>query len=230
MRLPSWGRLFISRGVPDHIRSDNGGEFAAKAVRNWLAEVGVKPLFIEPGSPWESGYNESFNGKLRDECLNTELFYIPREARIIIECWRRDFNTIRPPSSLGSEPASSADHHKVAGPTHSLAALQLLQQIEVIAIWILQTDHARAPGLILGWTLERHSSLAQSGIERIDVRDRKADVIDARGVPGQPEIAPYRRRVRTPRREQEQMNFLGRNEHAPLIPIRLLEAQLPVEC
>ena len=74
------GRLFISRGVPDHIRSDNGGEFADKAVRNWLAEMGVKTLFNRTGSPWENGYNESSNGKLRDECLNTELFYTLREA------------------------------------------------------------------------------------------------------------------------------------------------------
>lgn len=98
------GRLFVSRGVPDHIRSDNGPEFAAKAVRKWLGEMHVKTLFIEPGSPWENGYNESFNGKLRDECLNTELFYSLGEAQIVIEKWRREFNTIRPHSSLGYRP------------------------------------------------------------------------------------------------------------------------------
>lgn len=98
------GRLFLSRGAPDHIRSDNGPEFAAKAVRAWLAEMNVKTLFIEPGSPWENGYNESFNGKLRDECLNTELFYRLDEAQVVIERWRREYNTVRPHSALGYRP------------------------------------------------------------------------------------------------------------------------------
>jgi putative transposase len=119
------GRLFISRGVPDHIRSDNGGEFAAKGVRNWLVEMGVKTLFIEPGSPWENGYNESFNGKLRDECLNTELFYTLREAQIIIERWRREYNTIRPHSSLGYRPP---------------APETILPADPACAIWKLQPD------------------------------------------------------------------------------------------
>ena len=96
--------LMVARGVPDHIRSDNGAEFTAKAVREWLGKVGVKTLYIEPGSPWENGYNESFNGKLRDECLNMELFNHLREARIIIEHWRRQYNTIRPHSSLQYKP------------------------------------------------------------------------------------------------------------------------------
>ena len=92
--------LMVVRGVPDHIRSDNGSEFTAKAVREWLGRVGVKTLFIEPGSPWENGYNESFNGRLRDECLNTELFNNLLEAKTIIEYWRKHYNTIRPHSSL----------------------------------------------------------------------------------------------------------------------------------
>ena len=97
-------RLFIRHGVPDHIRSDNGSEFTATAVRDWLSKMDVKTLFIEPGSPWENGYNESFNGKLRDECLNGEIFYTLKEAQIIIEQWRRHYNTIRPHSSLGYRP------------------------------------------------------------------------------------------------------------------------------
>jgi putative transposase len=96
--------LFTLHGPPEHIRSDNGPEFAAKAVRGWLGRVGVKTLFIEPGSPWENGYNESFNSKLRDELLNGEIFTTLYEAKVLIECWRRHYNTIRPHSSLGYRP------------------------------------------------------------------------------------------------------------------------------
>jgi len=96
--------LFVKHGPPEHIRSDNGSEFTAKAVRSWLGRIGVKTLFIEPGSPWENGYNESFNGKLRDEVLNREVFYTLQEAQIIIERWRQEYNTFRPHSSLGYLP------------------------------------------------------------------------------------------------------------------------------
>ena len=96
--------LFVSRRPPDYIRSDNGSEFTAKAVREWLTRVGVKTLYIEPGSPWENGYNESFNGKLRDELLNGEIFYTLKEAQILIERWRREYNTVRPHSALGYRP------------------------------------------------------------------------------------------------------------------------------
>lgn len=88
----------------DHIRSDNGSGFTAIAVREWLPRVGVKTLYIEPSSPWENGYNESFNGKLRDELLNGETFYTLQEAKVLIERWRRHYNTIRPHSSLGYRP------------------------------------------------------------------------------------------------------------------------------
>ena len=100
--------LMATRGVPDHIRSDNGPEFTARAVRTWLGRVGVKTLFIEPGSPWENGYCESFNGKLRDELLERELFYTLREAKVLIERWRRHYNTVRPHSSLGYRPPAPA--------------------------------------------------------------------------------------------------------------------------
>ncbi len=94
-------QLFIERGVPEYIRSDNGPEFTAKIVRDWLGRVDVGTLFIEPGSPWENGYIESFNGKLRDELLNREVFYTLHEAKTLIEWWRREYNEFRPHSSLG---------------------------------------------------------------------------------------------------------------------------------
>jgi putative transposase len=96
--------LFICRGVPAYLRSDNGSEFTARRVRQWLSRVGVQTLFIEPGSPWENGYVESFNGKLRDELLNREIFETLLEAKVLIERWRREYNTIRPHSALGYRP------------------------------------------------------------------------------------------------------------------------------
>lgn len=93
--------LFVERGTPEHIRSDNGSEFTANAVREWLQRVGVGTLFIERGSPWENGYIESFNGKLRDELLNGEIFYTLWEAQVLIERWRREYNQVRPHSALG---------------------------------------------------------------------------------------------------------------------------------
>lgn len=93
--------LFVLRGVPDYIRSDNGPEFTATRVREWLQRVAVKTLFIEPGSPWENGYVESFNGKLRDELLNREVFDTLLEAKVLVERWRQTYNTVRPHSSLG---------------------------------------------------------------------------------------------------------------------------------
>ncbi len=96
--------LFVRRGLPDHIRSDNGPEFTAKAVREWLGRVGVKTLFIEPGSPWENGYIESFNGKLGDELLDGEVFDTLLEAKVLIERYRVRYNTVRPHSSLGYRP------------------------------------------------------------------------------------------------------------------------------
>ena len=96
--------LFILRGVPGHVRSDNGPEFVAKAVQEWIATVGAKTAYIAPGSPWENGFIESFNARLRDELLDGELFYSLKEARIVIESWRRHYNTVRPHESLGYKP------------------------------------------------------------------------------------------------------------------------------
>ncbi len=102
--LERLAELFVNRGVLDHIRSDNGPEFTAKVVREWLGRIGVKTLFIEPGSPWENGYVESFNGKLRDELLNREIFYTLTEAQVLVRRWRRQYNQVRPHSSLGYQP------------------------------------------------------------------------------------------------------------------------------
>jgi transposase InsO family protein len=96
--------VMLERGVPEHIRSDNGPEMTAKVVRDWFARLGAKTLYIEPGSPWENRYCESFNGKLRDECLNGEIFYSLKEARIVIEQWRKHYNSIRPHSALRYRP------------------------------------------------------------------------------------------------------------------------------
>ena len=96
--------LFILRGIPGHIRSDNGPEFVAKAVQAWITAVGAKTAYIAPGSPWENGFIESFNARLRDELLDGEIFYSLAEAKIIIESWRRHYNTVRPHGSLGYKP------------------------------------------------------------------------------------------------------------------------------
>lgn len=96
--------LFLSRGIPEHIRSDNGPELAAKEVRGWLLKVGVKTLLIEPGSPWEYGYVESFIGKMRDELLDREEFLSLLEAKVLVERWRREYNHVRPHSSLNCLP------------------------------------------------------------------------------------------------------------------------------
>lgn len=100
--------LFVSRGTPVYLRSDNGPEFTATAVRRWLMRLDVQSLFIEPGSPWENGYVESFNGKLRDELLDREIFYTLAEAQVLIERWRVHYNQARPHSSLGYRPPAPA--------------------------------------------------------------------------------------------------------------------------
>jgi transposase InsO family protein len=96
--------LFTRSGPPAYIRSDNGPELTAKVVRDWLRELGVRTLYIEPGSPWENGYNESFNGTLGEEVLKREIFFTLTEAKVLIEQWWREYNTIRPHSSLGYRP------------------------------------------------------------------------------------------------------------------------------
>ena len=126
--------LLVRRGVPKYIRSDNGPEFTAKKVREWLTKVGVKTLFIEPGSPWENGYCESFNGRLRDELLAREQFDTLLEAKVLIERWRRHYNTVRPHGSLGYRPpapeATQPLHFVPATPPRSeVAGLAVLQRV-----------------------------------------------------------------------------------------------------
>jgi transposase InsO family protein len=116
--------LFILRGTPSHVRSDNGPEFAATAVKGWINGVGAKTAFIEPGSPWENGYVESFNGKLRDELLNMEVFNTLAEAKVLIELWRCHYNTVRPHSSLRYHPPAPEvvlPHHRPLPPGQSLS-------------------------------------------------------------------------------------------------------------
>jgi putative transposase len=96
--------LFCSRGVPGYIRSDNGPEFTSRRIRRWLSELGTRTLFIEPGSPWENGYIESFNGKLRNELLDREILHTLQEAQVLIERWRNQYNRRRSHSSLGNRP------------------------------------------------------------------------------------------------------------------------------
>ena len=102
--LETLAELFVTCGVPVHLRSDNGPEFTATLIRQWLAALHVETLFIEPGSPWENGYLESFNGKLRDDLLDREIFYTLTEAPILIDRWRRQYNTVQPHSALGYRP------------------------------------------------------------------------------------------------------------------------------
>jgi putative transposase len=106
--IETLAEVMLWRGIPEHIRSDNGPEFVAKELRKWLGHVGTGTLYIEPGSPWENGYCESFNGKLRDECLNGEIFYSLKEAQVVIENWRIEYNTRRPHSALGYRPPAPA--------------------------------------------------------------------------------------------------------------------------
>jgi len=108
--------VMLVRGIPEHLRSDNGPEFVARELRKWLANLGTGTLYIEPGSPWENGYCESFNGKLRDECLNGEIFYSLKEAQIVIEQWRVEYNTLRPHSALGYRPPVPAAYSPLGTP------------------------------------------------------------------------------------------------------------------
>ena len=108
--------VMLVQGIPEHLRSDNGPEFVARELRKWLAGLATGTLYIEPGSPWENGYCESFNGKLRDECLNGEIFYSLKEAQVVIEQWRVEYNTRRPHSALGYRPPVPAAYSPLVTP------------------------------------------------------------------------------------------------------------------
>jgi transposase InsO family protein len=120
----------IEHGIPEHVRSDNGPEFVAKDLRQWLAQTGAKTLYIEPGSPWENDYCESFNSKLRDEFLNEEIFYSLKEAQVLTERWRVHYNTVRPHSSLGYRPPAPApwqvESHREHGEVETATRFPLL--------------------------------------------------------------------------------------------------------
>ena len=111
-------------GIPEHIRCDNGPEMISKALRNWVAKTGAQIQYIAPGSPWENGYCESFNGKLRDECLSQEIFYSLKEAQIVIGLWQNTYNRIRPHSSLGCRPPAPVSYPDLAFRLPMAAAIQ----------------------------------------------------------------------------------------------------------
>jgi transposase InsO family protein len=114
--IETLAEVMVCRGIPEYLRSDNGPEFIAQELRKWLGSLGTGTLYIEPGSPWENGYCESFHGKLRDECWNGELFYSLKEAQIVIEQWRVEYNTRRPHSALGYRPPVPAAYSPLVSP------------------------------------------------------------------------------------------------------------------
>jgi putative transposase len=114
----------LAKGIPEHVRCDNGPEMTAKCLREWLARLGTKTLYIEPGSPWENGFCESFNGKLRDECLKPEIFYSLREAQVVIGAWRDHYNRVRPHSALGYRPPAPVTLEAVARQLPTTAIMQ----------------------------------------------------------------------------------------------------------
>jgi hypothetical protein len=138
--IETLAEVMVWRGIPEHLRSDNGPEFIARELRKWLRSLGTRTRYIEPGSPWENGYRESLNGKLRDECLNGEIFCSLKEAQVVIELWRVEYNTQRPHSALGYRPPVPAAYsplvsaRPVSQPravmeTLSLAVVQNLGQL-----------------------------------------------------------------------------------------------------
>jgi putative transposase len=114
--IETLAEVMLVRGIPEDLRSDNGSEFVVRELRKWLGSLGTGTLYIEPGSPWENGYCESFNGKLRDECLNGEIFYSLKEAQVVIEQWRVEYNTRRPHSALGYRPPVPAAYSPLVTP------------------------------------------------------------------------------------------------------------------
>jgi len=155
--LDRLAELFVRRGTPAFLRSDNGAELTANAVREWLARLGVQTLYLEPGSPWENGYVESFNGKLRDELLDREIFYTLQEAQVLIERWRQHYNGIRPHSSLGYRPPAP-------------------EAIEIGPPGMDSLPLALAPGSNIGSGLPRGAGHAEAGRCRapVGVRLRRA--------------------------------------------------------
>ena len=145
--IEALANVMVLKGVPEHIRSDNGPEFVARDLRKWLADTGAKTLYIEPGSPWENGYCESFNSKLRDEFLNGEIFYSMKEIRVLAERWRGHYNTVRPHSSLGYRPPApqawaATSLGRGAGQQLPLALATILRKTRLRCQCLLKTRHA----------------------------------------------------------------------------------------
>ena len=137
--------VMLMRGIPAHLRSDNGPEFIAACVRQWLAALGVRTLYIEPGSPWENGYCESFNSKLRDEFLNGEIFYSLKEAQILTERWRVHYNTVRP-AFLAGLPATGADGLQPGDTTAiSIAIAGITRDVDSHSHWYKNIGQASCP-------------------------------------------------------------------------------------
>lgn len=136
--IEALNKLFLQRGTPEHIRSDNGSEFIAENLRNWLSTLSVKPIFIKPGSPWENGFVESFHSRFREELLNRELFDTLWEAQVVIGDWREEYNTIRPHSSLGYKPpapkSKAITQKRKRGYSCNSSAAKLLQTCKNIKI------------------------------------------------------------------------------------------------
>ena len=124
--IETLGEVMLFRGLPQYLRSDNGPEFVAQELREWLGKLGTGTLYIERGSPWENGYCESFNGKLRDECLNGEIFYSLKEAQVVIERWRVEYNTRRPHSALGYRPPAPEIFRPLPPPGPALQPMVLM--------------------------------------------------------------------------------------------------------
>ncbi len=203
--------LFVQHGPPDHIRSDNGSEFTAHAVRDWLGRIGVKTLYIEPGSPWENGYNESFNSKLRDEILNTEIFSTLKQAKVLIERWRHHYNTIRPHSSLGYRPpAPETILPNVEGPTYPVEGLRAAHQLNPIELGQCPplSDRALRPTWPAGsYPFRQRLRVYRSCRPRLARQDRRQDPL-------------YRARVTLGERIQRELQLKapGRNpEHGDLL-------------
>ncbi len=129
--METLSEVMVWRGIPEHIRSDNGPEFIAQELRQWLSNLGTGTLYIEPGSPWENGYCESFNGKLRDECWNGEVFYSLQEAQVVIGQWRQQYNTMRPHAALGYRPPAPGAYTPVRNPVSQ-------PQVVMIGPWFFE--------------------------------------------------------------------------------------------
>ena len=188
--LQTLSELFVEHGPPANLRSDNGPEFTARVVRQWLGGLGVKTLFIAPGSPWENGYNESFNGTFRQELLRREIFYSLQEAKVLIEQWRREYNTVRPHSSLGYlPPAPEAilpdpkllNLPLLLGPHPPTLSVKFVHEIVTGHARDLQHDLARTGFVELPVAAPDQSEVEDAGLGRICLTGVAVRIVGERG-------------------------------------------------